>query len=65
MADGVLIWAERQRAEWIRSVDLMQSGKIGTHEGSRDTTEESIAFLLGKISELDALIAKHGGAGAY
>jgi hypothetical protein len=37
----------------------MRSGKLTMHEDGRDITQEWTAFLIGKIAEVDELVAKH------
>jgi hypothetical protein len=64
MADGFLESAKRQQKVWVREIRLLESGKETTFEirgDTRvDTTLETLDDRRARLSELDALIAKHG-----
>jgi hypothetical protein len=63
---GFIRWCREHRSILQRSLEMMESGVMHTgerHAGSpqRDTTAESITRAKKSITELDALLANHGG----
>ena len=63
MTDAVSAWITRLRAAWVRSLNALRTGVLGTSElrnGKRvDTTLETIAERKKDLAELDAAIVQH------
>lgn len=66
MADGFLAWSKRQMQQWARVIPLLENGTIQMMEvrdGERiNITDEHLAFIRQRMSELNELIAKHDPA---
>jgi hypothetical protein len=62
MTDAVSAWITRLRAAWVRSLNALRAGVLGTSEirgGKRvDTTLETIAERKKDLAELDAAIVR-------
>jgi hypothetical protein len=58
--DPVLAWVKQEQAMIWQQLELMEAGKVGTHEwnGSEsvDTTAQTIEQLKLKLSALEALL---------
>jgi hypothetical protein len=50
------LWCERERAKLKQFLDLLESGKVGTHEGTTDTTNATKKEVKMSIAELDVLL---------
>jgi hypothetical protein len=63
MTDAVSAWITRLRMAWVRSLNALRTGVLGTSElrnGKRvDTTLETIAERKKDLAELDAAIVQH------
>jgi hypothetical protein len=49
-------WCVRERHKLRQFLDLLESGKVGTHEGSIDTTEATKKEVKMTLAELDVLL---------
>jgi hypothetical protein len=49
-------WCVRERIKLRQFLNLLESGKIGTHEGSTDTTDATKKEVKMTIAELDVLL---------
>ena len=49
-------WCERERAKLRQFLDLLESGKMGTHEGTTDTTDATKKEVKMTLAELDVLL---------
>ena len=49
-------WCERERAKLRQFLDLLELGKIGTHEGTIDTTDATKKEVKMTLAELDVLL---------
>ena len=57
--DGVLKYLIGRRDHLTKVIPLYESRTLGTHDGPRDTTEETLAECNAHLHEVEALIAKH------
>ena len=49
-------WCVREQVKLRQFLNLLESGKIGTHEGSTDTTDATKKEVKMTIAELDVLL---------
>lgn len=57
MTYDVLAGAKRDREQWLRSIERMETGHLKMHEDGRDVTDEWTERLREKITEIDELVA--------
>jgi hypothetical protein len=50
------LWCERERAKLRQYLNLLDLGKVGTHEGTTDTTDATKKEVKESIAELDVLL---------
>ena len=50
------LWYERERANQRQFLNLLELGKVGTHEGTTDTTDATKKEVKESIAELDVLL---------
>jgi hypothetical protein len=50
------LWCERERAKLRHYLNLLDLGKVGTHEGTTDTTDATKKEVKESIAELDVLL---------
>jgi hypothetical protein len=49
-------WCERERAKLRHFLNLLELGKVGTHEGTTDTTDATKKEVKMTLAELDVLL---------
>ena len=61
ISDIVFAWLEQDRTIILQQLELLESGKCGTHENDQgavvDTTARSITELKARLGALEELIA--------
>jgi hypothetical protein len=50
------LWCERERAKLRLFLNLLELGKVCTHEGTTDTTDATKKEVKESIAELDVLL---------
>ena len=50
------LWCERERAKLRYFLNLLELGKVGTHEGMTDTTDATKKEVKESIAELEVLL---------
>ena len=50
------LWCKRERAKLRQLLNLLELGKVGTHEGPIDTTDVTKKDVRESIAELDVLL---------
>ena len=51
-------WCERERAKLRHYLNLLELGKVGTHEGTIDTTDATKKEVKESIAELNVVLDK-------